>query len=111
MVDVNVIVDEARGVISAEAFYNGANRPYYGVGSARLNEEDKYDETIGLKLAVGRAIKDLGREIEREGWAEVRSRDEERQAQKEANEKRKAQAEGRATWRGLGLRRQIIESK
>lgn len=108
MVDVNVIVDEARGIISAEAFYDGASRPYYGVGSARLNEEDKYDEKIGLKLAIGRAIKDLGREIEREGWAEVRSRDNQRKAQAEANAIRKAEAEKR---RKAAARKAKAESK
>ena len=49
-------------------------------GSSRCMMEDPYDEVVGEKLALGRALSALGKKLEREAFAVVHEKDRQREA-------------------------------
>lgn len=56
-------------------------------GHAKVCEPDKFDSEIGRKLALGRALRKLGRELVGEAYDEVHENDKEREKQEAATRK------------------------
>jgi len=83
-VTVELITDEDTKVTVARASAQvwgarvGADIQAQATGSARCMEPDVYDEAVGNRLALGRALKSLGAQIEKEACGVVHKRDQER---------------------------------
>lgn len=59
---VHVSTDKEFTTVVLEGVYEGA--PIGGMGTAKRNRGDKYNETVGRQLAMSRALRDLADEIE-----------------------------------------------
>lgn len=70
---------------------------YTAEGTSKRDKKDKPDTTVGLKLALGRAIRQLGRNILHDGQLAVHEADKLRQAQAKAGEEARKRAVARAT--------------
>lgn len=70
---------------------------YAAQAGARLDPADKEDPVIGLKLAMGRAIRKLGQEILRDGRRDVEKADQIVKRQKEAQEAKLVAKKKRST--------------
>lgn len=70
--DITIEVRQDQGVTIAFAFTEG----FDGQGVARCHPDDSFALAIGRDLAIGRALKDLGRQYERAGYATVKRIDE-----------------------------------
>jgi hypothetical protein len=60
---------------------------YTSAGTAVCDPKDKFNPEVGLKLALGRAIRQIGRDILHEGQASVHAADKARKSQEEASAK------------------------
>jgi len=97
---VDIIVDEesktvaavvgVRFLIDTGKFTPPTYTSVETTGVSRASEPDVFDETIGTKIALGRAYIKLGRQLVKEGYKEVWKRDKARKTQEEASEKAKA---------------------
>jgi len=47
------------------------DRTYRSAGSSVCDQHDVPDDDLGFRLALGRAVVDLGREIKHEAWGDV----------------------------------------
>lgn len=65
--DITLEIRHENGVTIALAFAEG----YEGQGIARCHPDDSFSIGVGRGLAVGRALKDLGRTYEREAYSTV----------------------------------------
>jgi len=83
----NIIVDEKAEVVTAEVGVDVDGVFYSAVGTSKTAHPDKFDPEIGVKIATGRAIRQLGRNILKDGQDEVHRRDRVRQAQIEQSER------------------------
>ncbi len=83
--EIDIVQDDANGVTSIALHLDkGLN----SVGTSRRHPNDKQNATLGYQLAVGRALKALGRNLEREAYAAVHVLDEARAAQQAMMAKR-----------------------
>lgn len=80
--DLNVFVAGDDNAIIAEVVYLDEHIKVIVSASSKRMDEDAYNERIGSHLAVGRALRDVGRAILKDGnelvKAEARIREEER---------------------------------
>lgn len=60
---VDVAIDEHMGLTRAKARLRWREKEEVGIGTARLNPDDRDIAEIGDELAVGRALSDLGRRL------------------------------------------------
>jgi len=60
---VDVSIDEHMGLTRARARLRWREKEEVGVGTARLDPDDRDIAEIGDELAVGRALSDLGRRL------------------------------------------------
>jgi hypothetical protein len=60
---VEVSIDEHMGLTRAKARLRWREKEEVGIGTARLNPEDRDIAEIGDELAVGRALTDLGKRL------------------------------------------------
>jgi hypothetical protein len=60
---VDVSIDEHMGLTRAKARLRWREKEEVGIGTARLNPDDRDIAEIGDELAVGRALSDLGRRL------------------------------------------------
>ena len=58
-----------------------------GYGTAKCMGEDKFDLAVGENLAIGRALRELGKQLERSAYSHVHYRDEVRKIQQEASDR------------------------
>lgn len=66
------------------------------VGSAKCDPEDEFNPEIGARLALGRALRKLGRELLSEAHGEVHRRDKIRAHALETQAKARAEADAKA---------------
>lgn len=71
----NTIVDHKLRIVSTEVYAVVGNYVGISTGSSRCSGPDKFDPKVGEQLAVARAIKDLGRKIEKNARSTVAERD------------------------------------
>ncbi len=87
---INIRLANTDDVVVAEVdvWVDGNNgyEYYTSKASSRRDPSDTPNTDIGLKLALGRAIRQLGREILKDGQALVREAENKRQSQLEAAE-------------------------
>jgi hypothetical protein len=100
-VGIQLIGDEDATVVKASAWIG--DDYYESVGSARRDPRDIPNASIGLNLAVGRAIRQLGRDILSDGQERVREADEFSKRQAEAG----AEARKRKDERAKALKKQL----
>lgn len=67
--EITVRVRGAQTIALAQAGQSEPNRTI-GIGIARCSPKDDFDTDIGSTLAIGRALQDLGRRVEKETLAE-----------------------------------------
>ncbi|HEX9835084.1 MAG TPA: DUF1876 domain-containing protein [Mycobacterium sp.] len=60
---VEVSIDEHMGLTRAKARLRWREKEEVGIGTARLNPDDRDIPEIGDELAVGRALSDLGKRL------------------------------------------------
>lgn len=77
-------------VAEADIYLDEGFEYYTSRASSRRDPSDSPNVEIGLKLALGRAIRQLGREILKDGQDLVREAEKKRQRQEEAAEEAKA---------------------
>jgi len=81
-----VISDPRLRVTTAEVtYYASDGKVLSAVGSSRCNGPDVYDEDLGEDLATARALKEIGRKIEKNARRIVAERDALRDAQDKAS--------------------------
>lgn len=71
---------------------------YIGKGTSRRDPEDKVDHETGYKIALGRAIREVGRGILREGNERVKDADAFKKQQQQATEAAKARKRNRPVY-------------
>lgn len=76
-------------VAEAEIVLDGGYEYYAARSSSRRDPSDAPNSEIGTKLAIGRAVRQLGREILKDGQSLVREQERARRKQAEAAEKAK----------------------
>ena len=90
----DILSDDNSATIAQVSFRGGDGDLFKAIGAAKVCKPDKYDESIGDALALGRALKKLGQELIRDAYDEVHEIDKEREArlaaQAEQNAKREA---------------------
>lgn len=69
-------------VVIAEAMLEG-DRTYISTASASVDPGDQFDFDTGVNLAVGRAVRQLGRDILNQGQKTVHKKDKARRIQKQ----------------------------
>ena len=67
-------------------------------GTAKTAAPDKFEPEVGYKIALGRALRDLGRQNLKEGQEEVHAKDRIRQKQEEASRAALEAKKQRATY-------------
>lgn len=72
MIGSNVIIDEKAQVVVVELDYAGV---LFATGTAKCMPEDNFDVGIGIDLSFGRALQDLGKELERASFGVVHEQD------------------------------------
>lgn len=95
---VSVRIASTDDVVVAEAdiWLEDSSEYYTSKASSRRDPSDTPNSETGLKLALGRAIRQLGREILKDGQALVRQAEVKRQAQEQAAEESRARKAARA---------------
>lgn len=83
-------------VAEAEVWLDGGYEFYTSKASSRRDPSDTPNAETGLKLALGRAVRQLGREILKDGQALVRQAEIKRQSQEQAAEESRARKALRA---------------
>lgn len=91
-VTVDLTTEDKHGLAVAEAFVATGYGVYIAKGGARRNPEDRYDESIGINLAVARSLKSLARQIEKEAWMDVKAAAERQDREAKARADRIAKA-------------------
>lgn len=79
-VSVNYIGSNAKVTFADVDFQildDDMNEVYYKQtkASAQRNYEDRADELVGVKLALGRAFENLGRNLQKNAWGQVTHQD------------------------------------
>jgi hypothetical protein len=87
-------VDSDVIAVEVEAVVNGFDY-YFAKAASRRHPEDKQDSELGTKLAVGRAIRQIGRDILRDAQERVRENDKALDSQKQASEDARKKKEQR----------------
>jgi hypothetical protein len=89
VIDVTHIGDDDAVAVKAVAdiLVDGEGTYYEAVGTSKRDKHDPADHAIGVKLAAGRAIRDLGRQIHRDAQELVRRQSDKAAEQKKAQEK------------------------
>lgn len=90
-VQVNIIRGKRATMVSAYVYLN--NKLYLAEAEAIRHPDDRQNDEIGDGLAVGRAIRQLGRNILRDAQNNVRREEKRREAEKAAIEARRAESE------------------
>lgn len=93
-VGINSITDGDVVAVEATAWINGVDL-YKVSASSRRDPHDPCNPEIGVKLAVGRALRQLGREILKEGQDGVRRQDKARRTQELASQEARNRKEKR----------------
>ena len=84
---VEEIVDEKAEIVTVRVTdYTRGEPARSAAGTAKTASPDKFDIEIGRKIARGRALRNLGRQILSEGQDEVHARDKVRRSQEEASQ-------------------------
>lgn len=81
----NKIVTDDVAAVEVHVWVNDSEY-YVGKGASRRDPEDKVDHETGFKLALGRALREVGRGLLREGNERVRDADQFAKQQKAASE-------------------------
>ena len=82
MITTNYIIDEDAGITTVEV---ALEDEIFAAGSAKCLPEDNFDPAIGFNLALGRALQNAGRDLERLAFDEVHEQDAVREARLEAS--------------------------
>lgn len=92
---VDFTIDRENGTVVARASL--ANVPESDTnGYAFTHPDDKFDEQVGIELAAGRALQELGTKLLRRGNKVVNQRDKFRRKQQKASEKAVAQRKAKS---------------
>lgn len=94
-VGVEVLSDGQSATVARVSISNETDGYYTALASAVCAEDDDFDLNIGRNIAVGRAVRQLGRLILSEGQDAVHAKDRQKRKQKEASEKAAKAAEKR----------------
>lgn len=93
-VTTNVVYDPQTGTTVADAYVVLSDRIVRATGSARTHEPDTPNYETGSSLALGRALRSLGRQLIHDSFQTVSRRDSEREHQEQASlESKKRKAE------------------
>lgn len=82
---VDITVDAENGIVTACAALPGVSESKT-FGYSFTHPDDKFDADIGIELAGGRALQELGSKLVRRSNKEVNKRDKFRRSQKKASE-------------------------
>jgi hypothetical protein len=70
---LGVEIDESHNkVVFARVYAETPGDLIEATGAAMKDPDDSYDADTGVKLALGRALVDLGRALKKQGWSQVR---------------------------------------
>ena len=71
VIDAEVATDQCKATVAEVQATDGYGFDYVAHGAAVRVDPDVYDETVGTKLALGRALRDLGREMIRDARKDI----------------------------------------
>lgn len=85
---IDTMVTNDQDVTMADVIvWEGLNEVASSTAHAKVCEPDRFDEEVGTKLALGRALRKLGRQLISDAYTTVHERDHERVKQQEATRK------------------------
>lgn len=94
-VSVITITDERAQTVSAEASVTIGDTNYKATGTAKTAAPDRFDPVVGEEIALGRALRQFGRNILKTGQEQVHAADKVREAQEEAKRRNAARRAAR----------------
>lgn len=84
------IVDDRAETVSVEASTKVGDKVYRTTGTSKTAAPDRFDPVVGEEIALGRALRQLGRDLLKTGQSQVHEADKVRELQEQAKRRNAA---------------------